>query len=157
MANYQAGFNAKGRINTAVYTFATYRARDTAQDQNVSNTEGIPGNPSFPAGVNGTIATNNDSRITSQSHMEADVTNATFDTLANPFGAPTGPNTPIGGAVVKSGQYIALRIYPAGIGSVSWWSPSFMVLTNSQDGDVKALQPVSFSGMSDGWYQTPYQ
>lgn len=158
MANYQAGFNAKGRINGGVYTLQTYRCRDTASDQDVSNTEGVPGNPAVPGGAGGTIAPDAESRITGLQHLEAEVKNATFDTLANPFTTPGGANTVlITPSVINVSQFISLRIFPPGTTGVSWFSPSFLVLEASQEGDIRAIQPVTFSGKSDGWYQTPYQ
>ena len=156
MALYQAGFNAKVRINGLVYVAATYRARDLANDAEVSNTEGIPGNPAADGGVLNIIVPQAESRITALQHMEAEVRNATFDLLRNPFAVPPGPNVSLTGAGIKPGNYIYLQIFPAGITSVSWLSPSFMILESSQDGDVKMLQPVSFSGKSDGFYHAPW-
>ncbi len=158
MASYQAGFNVKGRINGGVFTLARYACKDLATDQDVSNSEGNPGNPAIPGGANGTIEPSAESRIVGLQHMEADVHNACFDAIANPFGTPGGSNTAFTTpSKMNVSQFINLQIFPAGIAGVSWWSPSFLVLSSSQDGDVKALQPVSFSGKSDGWYQTPYQ
>lgn len=91
-------------------------------------------------------------------HMEAEVRNATFATDLNPFAIPVGPpyNVFSAGSRVNASNFIGLRIFVNGVGGVSWNSPSFLVLDVSQDMDIQRLQPVSFTGRSDGFYSTPY-
>lgn len=159
MASFQAGFNAKGRINGGIYAMASYRCRDTATDQDVSNTEGIVGNQSIASavGAGGQIIPWTESRMSGLQHMEAEVRNATFDAQANPFVTPPAlPNFFSIGPGVNVGNFIFLVIWVNGVGGLEWFSPSFLVLEASQDMDIQRLQPVTFTGRSDGWYQTPY-
>lgn len=158
MANWVAGWNAKVRINGGVYAAASYRARDTATDQDVSNTEGIVGNRviASAAGANGVIVPYAESRMSGLQHMEAEVRQATFDLAANPFvDAPELPNVFSTGIGVSTGNFISLYIYVGFVGSVAWFSPSFLVLEASMDMDIQRLQPVSFNGKSDGYYEVP--
>lgn len=161
LSSWQAGFNARVNINNGFYRCSSFRARDTAMDQDVSNTEGVPGNPQWVDTGSGNLglASTLESRMVSLSHMEAEVRNPTFDWAANPFGIPSGVNTTFGGpAQVVVGQYINLTIFPsfAGDATAFWWSPSFLVLNASMDMEITRLEPVAFDGRSDGNYETPF-
>jgi hypothetical protein len=142
MASFQAGFNAKGRVNNVAYAFASYTARDANPEQDVTNTEGIPGNPNLP----GNTSVDGQSVVPAIHHMEANVRNPCFDVLANPFAQPVG---------IQAGTFIALRIYVNGVGGVSWNAPSFYVNSADMNGEVRGLQPVAFAGVSDGFYSVP--
>lgn len=152
-AAYVAGFNAKVRINGAVFVAQSYRCRDLVDDLDVSNTEGVPGNPN--GGVQGPST---ESRFSGLQHMEAQVRNATYDANAN-FFAVYSSNQPTVGATVKSGMYIALKIYPGSVNGAptgnSWNAPSFLVTETDMEMNIHGLQPVSFSGKSDGFYNPP--
>ena len=141
MANYQAGFQAKVRVNATAYAGATYQISDETPEQDVSNTEGIAGNP-----LNAVIAIGNTAVIAGLKRYTATIRNATFDVLSNPFTAPF---------LLASGTYIALRVFLNGAAGVSWNCASFFVNRTGSDGDVKALQPISFSGIGDGAYSVP--
>jgi hypothetical protein len=142
MAQYQAGFNMKGRINSTAWAFATCQWRDTADDLDVTNTENIPGNPALP----GNVGIGARAVITGIQHLEATIRSATFDVLSNIFAAPFGLNP---------STYIDLRVFMNGAAGVSIQSPSFFIREASIDGDVNRLEPVSFSGTSDGLYSIP--
>lgn len=141
MANFQAGFMAKIRINSVAYATATYQISDDCPEQDVSNTEGIAGNPLIPSNVPGFSGF-----IGGLRRFSATIRGATFDVLSNPFTAPFS---------VFSSTYIALRVFLNGAAGVSWQSPSFFVNRSSQDQDVRALQPISISGVGDGSYSVP--
>jgi hypothetical protein len=142
MAQYQAGFNMKGRINSTAWAFATCQWRDTADDLDVTNTENIPGNPALP----GNVGIGARAVITGIQHLEATIRSATFDVLSNIFAAPFGLNP---------STYIDLRVFMNGTAGVSIQSPSFFIREASIDGDVNRLEPVSFMGTSDGFYSIP--
>lgn len=142
MANYQAGFQAKIRVNSTAYAGATYQLSDECPEQDVSNTEGIPGNPLAAAN----IAIGNTAVIGGLKRFMATIRNATFDVLSNPFAAPFA---------IASSTYIALLVFLNGAAGVKWSAPSFYVNRSSSDGDVKGLQPVAFGGIGDGAYSVP--
>lgn len=145
MASYMAGFQAKGRVNSAIYAFASYVCSDDNPAQDVSNTEGIPGNPAG-ATVTPAIGAAFTSYIQGLDTLSATVRNATFDVLSNPFAAPFA---------IQANAYIALVIFVNGAAGVSWTAPSFYVEKAEINQDVRTLQPVSFSGRSDGSYTVP--
>lgn len=141
MANYQAGFQAKIRVNSTAYAGASYRIADECQEQDVSNTEGIAGNPAAPSNTVGYSG-----YIGGLRRFTADIRNATFDVLSNPFLAPFS---------LAASSYIALRVFLNGSSGVSWQSNSFFVNRIGTDGEIRGLQPISFSGLGDGFYSVP--
>ena len=151
MASYQAGFQAKARLGpsgtnpTTAYAIARYTIADECQEQDVSNTEGIGGNPSVLSNTPGF-----GSYIGGLRRFTANLVNATYDALANPFAAPLS---------LASNIYIAVRVFlggaPAPLG-VSWLSTSFFINRISMDGDVRGLQPITVAGIGDGTYTDPF-
>lgn len=144
MAQFLAGFNVQANINGAAYVFQTAQCRETTPEADVTNSEGTPGNTANPTAATGRMAV-----LRTIAHFEATVRNATFDFANNPWSAP---------ATIGSANYINLGIYPAGranAATVAWGASSFYVRESSQDIDIRQLQPVSFSGISDGAYTIP--
>lgn len=142
MAQFQAGFNTRIRVNASAYVAQTYSLSDENPEQDVTNTEGIPGNPDLPENVGEAAA----SYIGGINRMRGTVTNATFDLLGNPFTAPES---------IQASAYISLAIHPNLAANIPWSSPSFYINNASMNGDVRTLQPVSFSGVGDGFYSLP--
>lgn len=149
MSTWLAGFNAKGTVNGAAYNFQTYRVRGVAQVHNISNTEGLPGNPAIDTvpqtGFSGgtgleDLVTCFESNLPGLIHMEAMVRQATFNLSANPFAAPID---------LGIGFYYNIAIFYVAAGP-AWECASFLTNDVDTDGDVRGLQPVSFSGISDG-------
>lgn len=142
MASFTAGFHSKVRIDSSVYTAQRWNVRDTTPDGDVTNTEGVNGNPSAVSTTEGFAAA-----IPLVSKAEATVTNATFDALESPWAAPRS---------VTSGLYlINLSIFLNELTGLFWFFPSFLVTESSQDADVQGLMPITFRGRSDGFYSTP--
>jgi hypothetical protein len=132
-----AGWQAKLRINGAVFAFARANVRSRVDNQRVTNSEGFGAPvaaPGFHTSINGNAV------------LEADVDQAAFDPAANPFLAP--PN-------LFEGAYVTFSLFPSGVGGVSWQCSSFHVLEVSQATDVNALSPVRFAGESNGFWQNP--
>lgn len=141
MANtYQAGFQAKIRINGQVYSGAEWSVEEEAGDGDCSNTEGIPGNPS------GTTEIGTESRVACVSRARVRVKQASFNTAENWFATPR---------LLIVGAYVVVRIYPAGLSGVNWYFPSLLLLQCNYNGTAKMLQPLEFSGTSDGGYFLP--
>lgn len=148
MANFMAGFQAKSTIDGTPYAFATYRIRASGMRHNVSNTEGLAGNsalgnaPQLGAVANFTGVPCFESVLPGLDHLEATVRQATFDMANNPFLAPI---------LLDIGFYYELIVFYAASGP-NWAVDSFLVNEIDSDGDVNGLQPVSFSGSSDGGF-----
>lgn len=150
MAEFLAGFNAKATIDSAAYAFATYRVRAVGQHHDVSNTEGLAGNSGIPAAQLGDVSGASgaavfQSNLPGQLHLEATVRQATFDLANNPFAAPI---------VLDVGFFYEIAILYVTAGP-AWEADSFLINDLSGEGDVKGLQPVSFSGVSDGKFFLP--
>lgn len=146
-ADWLAGFNAKSTVDASPYNFATYRVRAARNQLDVSNSEGLAGNGTITAAQLGDVAGVVDgavfeSRIPGLGHLEATIRQATFDAANNPFGSPWN---------IADGFYYAVVVFYATAGP-NWESASLLVNDVDTDGDVRGLQPVSFSGMSDGEY-----
>jgi hypothetical protein len=132
------GYNLKVRINGAVYTAATVDVDEGVDNQRWTNSEGS-GQPFPTAGYHVSVGANQVATVT--------ITNAGFDPLENPWVAPR---------LVRANTFCSLLIYLNGLGSVSWGFPSFHILRSTQRLDVNALEPVTFSGESNGLYTTPF-
>lgn len=136
-SEWVAGFNAKATVNSVAYAFATYRVRASVTDQDVSNSEGMGG-----SGQVGNIPAA-ECRIPGLGHLETMVRRATFDILNNPFAAPIE---------LMIGKYFDVAVLTSSVGP-AWAAPYLLVLDTDMDGDVKSLQPFSFSGKSDGDFE----
>jgi hypothetical protein len=132
------GYNLKVRVNGVVYTAATVDVDEMVDNQRWTNSEG-KGQPFPTAGYHVSVGANRVATVT--------IVNAGFDPLENPWLAPR---------VIASDTFIALVIYLNGVNSQSWGFSSFHVLRSSQRLDVNALEPVTFTGESNGFYSTPF-
>ncbi len=135
-----AGFVFKVRINGAVFSCTRYRVVDSATGQDITNSEGTTGSGAAAvAGRQTVVAGNSAARV--------EISNASFDPSEDPFAAPRS---------LKRGTYAHVAIYPAGIAAGNPWDfPNLYLESVTHEGDAKALQPVSFSGITDGDYTTP--
>lgn len=131
-----AGFKARIRVdNAVVYDGATFEIDDNAETGDVTGFEGVltPGGEAIFAEK---VATKASCRVT--------VTNATFNTTANPFVAPLN---------LTRGRTITLEIFPDKNDETVVHDFPELILTNVRaSGDVSGLQPVSFTGESNGSY-----
>jgi hypothetical protein len=132
-----AGYNLKVRWNGIIYTAQTVDVDETVDNQRWTNSEGS-GQPLPMAGFHVSVGANKVATVT--------VVNAGFDILENLWAPPRS---------IRSDTFGSLIIYLNGVGSVSWGFPSFHILRSSQRLDVMALEPVTFSGESNGQYSTP--
>lgn len=151
MPQFQAGFNSKLRIQGSVYTGQRWNVQETTPDLDVTNTEGIGGNPAITTGGNGVAASGQpfafEAAIPGVSIARASVTNATFDVLEQPWSSPRA---------VQSGAWLQqFNIFLNRLTGVFWNFPYFLVTETSQDTDVKGLMPITFRGRSDGPYNLP--
>lgn len=102
----------------------------------VSNTEGMAGNslqpdtlsPGYAAGVRGLYA------------AEVTLEEATFDADLNMFLTPIS---------MQADDYTSIKIYPVRGGDYHYF-PSLLIEEISHEGEVGGLQPVTFTGSSDG-------
>ena len=145
MANtYQAGYQAKIRINGQVFSGAEWSVEEEAGDGDCTNTEGIAGN----AATTGGVEPGTESRVPCASRARVRIKQASFNTGENWFAAPRN---------VLVGSYADVQIFPAGLSGVNWDFPSLLILQSNYNGTAKLLQPLEFSGTSDGNYFTPTQ
>lgn len=131
------GFAGKCRVNGAIYAFGRIQVSARTDNQRTTNSEGLGGPtaaPGFHTSVAGNVV------------MVATVSQPSIDPVYNPFAAPL---------LIAEGTVISLQIYLNGVGSVSWFAPSFRIIECSQDFDANGLMPVSFSGESVGVFERP--
>jgi hypothetical protein len=150
MARFLAGFNARATIGPspsvgAAYAFATFRIRSTTVRLDVSNTEGLVG----AAGIVGSALGNQwgitngpifVSRLPGQTSFEANIRQATFDQTNNPFNNPYR---------LLNGFYYNINVFYTTNGP-TWNCPFLLMGEIDSDGDVRGLEPFSFTGESDG-------
>lgn len=131
------GYNHKVRMAGTVWVSETVDIDDSAADLPTPNSEGagapIP-TPGYETGVFG--------------HKVVNITlsNCSFDPADNPFLAPR---------LLASGIFIALQIWPAGLGGNSWNFPSARVISVRHMMDSNRLQPLTIRLKSNGPYSWP--
>jgi len=135
----QAGFNAKVRINSQLFSAAEWSVDEEARDLETTNTEGTPG--SLGTGIIG-----KESRISGVKGMRVMIRQATFDPNENVFVAPRS---------VVVGTFATVQIYPSGLAGFSYYLPNMLVLTSNYHGQADGLQPLSLTGKGDGVYNAP--
>jgi hypothetical protein len=74
------------------------------------------------------------------------ITDASWDPSEDHFGAPYD---------IASGGYVALTIYLDGTSSAAWSFPSLLITSVEQAGEAKGLEPITFTGRTDGSYSLP--
>jgi hypothetical protein len=126
-------------VNTRPLAFDTVDVEGMADLLRVTNSEGLPANA---AGAVSGFHTN----LSGCAVLQLTVNSPTFDTSLNPFATPF---------IIIEGALIVLQLYPAGLGGVSWYSPSFRVARVGQRIQAAGLQPVYFSGESSGLWSNP--
>lgn len=135
-----AGFAARIQLNGANnFSGASWSIQQRAQGVDVSNIEGVPGNPT----ATGTPAKS--SKIASVIDVTVRVTNASFNTSENYWLAPFS---------LAVGIYVAVRIFPLK-GDKSWYFPSALVTGCNYSGQVRGAQPVEFEFEGDGVWNDP--
>jgi hypothetical protein len=136
-----AGFNAKVRIGTAIFSCTRWSVRDTVADLDTTNTEGVTGSGTG-------AAPGFETRVAGPGVAEVTITNASFDPTENPFATPRN---------LAAGVYAAVTIFPDFGGSPSnfWSFPSLLITSAEQAGEAKGLTPITFTGRTDGFYSVP--
>jgi len=143
-----AGFNVdvdivKGSTTTA-FTVQRVMVRDAVPPQNVSNSEGVPGNPA--AGANNAAF---QAMIGGESGATIELTQPTFNDTLNPYATPLS---------LVPGDWIGLLVWPAGrgvTGSDDLAFGSVLITEIELNADVTALEPLTIRGVSDGPYNAP--
>jgi hypothetical protein len=134
-----AGFNAKITVNGTAYTCTRWSVRDTVADLDITNTEGATGSGAADA-------PGFESRIAGPAVAEVSITDASFDPTEDHFGSPY---------LIEADAYAAVRIYLNGVGAEYWDFPSLLITQVEQAGEAKGLEPVTFTGRTDGGYSLP--
>lgn len=122
-----AGYQARSKVNNSLYRVARYEINVSVTDLDVSDSETcLAGQEAHDGGLE-----------------VADLTieNATFDLADNVFGAPY---------VVQAGNKFSYAMYPTGnLANNPWDFTQILVTKVTHKGDMKGLQPVSFTAKSD--------
>jgi len=139
-----AGYNLKVDLATTPYAVQRVVVRDAAPAQDVSNTEGQPGNSA--AGLTSNPAFS--SALGGQSQATVELTKPTFDDAADPYAAPLS---------AVPGTWVACVIYLNGRGAPSkkFTFSSLLITEVEMNGDVKTLEPLTLRAVSDGPYTRP--
>jgi len=144
--SYWAGYNLKVDLNGVPYAVGRVVVRDSAPAQDVSNTEGLPGNPTPPAGFVANPAFS--SALGGQAQATVELVQPTFDNAADPFGAPLA---------AAPGSFVPCIIYLTSRGPATpqWNFANLLITEGELNHDVKALEPLTLRGVSDGAYTRP--
>jgi hypothetical protein len=132
-----AGFNAAVQINGINYIASKYTIRETVDEGDVTH---------FNSGLSNSGRSVQEERLPTKRRCEVTVERATLDSSDNPFQAPH---------TVEADRNIALTLDHDKPATLSWVFPTFLVLSVDTSADVGMLEPVSFSGKTDGVYQRP--
>jgi hypothetical protein len=136
----RAGWEARVKINTIFYAVKRWRVESAASDQDVSNSEGVPGNASSPAlpqpGYSSSLGGLSKGTFT--------LTSATFDDEDNPFAAPL---------LLNEGDWAEIEIFPAGAAGPRHYLANALITRLTNEGEVDGLSPVTIEGVTDGAYQ----
>lgn len=140
-----SGFLASMSIGGVAFNFAEVSIDESAEDLDTTSSEGRTGDPSavadslYPGGFQSAVAGPRIARVS--------VKQATYDTDHNPYLAPF---------TFLRGDYIAMEVFPDRQDEdTSWQFPSLLVTEMKYEQTAKGLQPVSFSGRSNGKYFPP--
>src|SRR5262245_7495560 len=136
-ATQLAGFNTAIQINAQLYIAAKFTLRETVDEGDVTH---------FPSGLSNSTRSVYEERLPTKRRIEVTIERATLDTADNPFQAPH---------TIEADRNIALVINHDKAGTLTWSIPDFLVLSVDASADVGMLEPVSFSGKSDGVYLRP--
>jgi hypothetical protein len=132
-----AGFNARVTVNSTAYTCTRWSVRATVADLDITNTEGTTG-----SGV--ADAPGFETRVAGPAVAEVTITDASWDPDEDHFGNPFD---------VAEGSYAAVRIFfDVNSPSDFWDFPSLLITSVEQQGEAKGLEPITFTGRSDGEY-----
>jgi hypothetical protein len=136
---YLAGYQAKLLINGTRCKFRRLRVRTMVRGINTNNSEGF-GAPVATPGF--------DTEINGAGRIEIDFEDVSFDPLANLWLPPFS---------IAAGVFITVQILPAGVGGVSYFSPSFRVaeMDHTMDAGPDGAQPLSFRGQGNGSWSNP--
>lgn len=136
-ATQLAGFNTAIQINAQLYIAAKFTLRETVDEGDVTH---------FHSGLSNSTRSVYEERLPTKRRIEVTIERATLDTADNPFQAPH---------TIEADRNIALVINHDKAGTLTWSIPDFLVLSVDASADVGMLEPVSFSGKSDGVYLRP--
>lgn len=132
--------DARWKIDGILYAVKRFRRSGRANPIDVSNSEGVPGNPAQPAAL-GTSAC-----IGDLPEGQFQLVSATFDDAANPFAAPL---------VLIENSYHTLQHYPAGIAGPAAAAFNALLVEVVSEGQIPGAQPVTLTFQSDGAYLYP--
>ena len=133
----RAGWENRVKVNGIAYRTKRTTIEDSAADLEVTDSEGVPGNPlateapGFYAAVPGI------------SKGTFSLQSATFDDDDNPFSAPLS---------LAAGNYISVEAYPAGLTGVAHVYENCLITKIRHEMDVDGLSPVTIEGVTDGSY-----
>lgn len=131
-----AGWEARGTIRTTSYSFRTCSMTSTGTDLDVTNTEGRTGGGS--AATPGYMA-----KIMGLRSCAVRATSATYDSGNNIFQT--------GGMVLAIGDYVSFTV-EAFSGGLAHVVEQLLITELSIEFDVAGAQPITFAGVSDGFY-----
>jgi len=133
--------DARVLLRGTLYATQEFSFDETSQLDDCSNTEGVPANTAL-----GSAAFGYASKLCDIISCRVMIRNATFDDTSNPFALPIA---------LSAGFYLPVRVYPAGLGGVSWNIPNMAVSGVSHGGRVPGPQPITITGESDGLFSHP--
>jgi hypothetical protein len=131
------GADVKVTINGVAYAVQRVRVGDRSPALNVSNSEGMPGNPTYDV-VGGFVTKTPDLR-----EGTLELVSATFDEDNNPFASPLS---------LTSGNWYAVDVFPAGLSGPTAQFGNLLLEDVSHDFNIPGLQPVTLRFQSDGRY-----
>jgi hypothetical protein len=136
---YVSGNVGRLTLNGRFYGFVIADVEATIDNLRITNSEGITN--ALGQGIGSHASTGGNKVLTMT------IVSASFDPANNPFGLPLS---------LFEGVFVAAQLFPAGLGGVSWYSPSFHITRLSQRVDVNNLAPITIGGESSGAYAIPF-
>jgi hypothetical protein len=136
-ATQVAGFNGNVLVNGQFYIASKWTVRETVDEGDVTH---------FLSGLSNSTRSVYEERIPTKRRIEVTVERATLDTADNPFQAPH---------TIEADRNVELIIQHDKAGTLQWQIPDFLILSVDPSADVGMLEPITFSGKSDGVYLRP--
>jgi hypothetical protein len=138
VAAFLSGEDAKVDLNGLIYSVKRFRVQILRPRRDVSNTEGKAGNPDIALLLPGYESARRGLRRATVTLEEP-----SFDLLDNIFSAPH---------FIGLGDYLVVKIYPAGRAGDFHYFPSLQVEDVTHEGVVGEEQPLTITAGSDGGY-----
>ena len=139
MSIWWAGQAVKVNCNNVALAVKRVSIRGTVMDLDVTNTEGVGGNPLA------VVAAGFAGRIGGIAELEVRLELPTFDSQNNPFQAPLS---------ITLGAYVILRVWKNLRTGVSYQTTG-LVCEVDDESEVRGLQVPSFTVRSDSLFQLP--